>query len=158
MIEEEMAKILEVQDQKNSEYHFKKNKVFDVYGKTRPGIPRIKSLLESNPQHETNNRYIEIESQTDQRIKISSMARRMYMEAPSTTQVRHEGHHQDLIKSLDKNNVHEDLLEKKKLMETSATEDKLQKDLIIYPDYINFGNLKVGTFYETKLLVKNEDS
>jgi len=42
-------------------------------------------------------------------------------------------------------------------MQTSAATDKLQKDLQIIPESVNFGTIKPGTFYETKLLIKNED-
>lgn len=80
------------------------------------------------------------------------------MNAPCIEQIRNEGHHQNLIKSIDKNNEFNDLLMKRYLMETSARNDKLQKDLIIYPDFANFGSLKMGTWYETKIMVKNEDS
>jgi hypothetical protein len=158
MVEEEMEKLQELEEQNNREYHFKKNKVFDVYAKPRTSFPKVKSIYQTNPMSAPNVKHIEIESQTDRRVKISSMARRLYIPAPSTNQIRNEGHHQNLIKSLDKNNKHEELMIKRNLMQTSASSDALQKDLSILPESINFGTIKAGTYYETKCLIKNEDS
>lgn len=158
MVEEEMAKLLEVEEDKNREYHFRKNKVFDVYGKNRGSFPMVKSIYQTNPTTELNVKHIETESQTDRRVKISSMARRQYIQAPSTNQIRNEGHHQTLIKSMDKTYKHEDLLAQRNLMQTSSANDGLQKDLQILPECVNFTTVKAGTYYETKLLIKNEDA
>lgn len=65
--------------------------------------------------------------------------------------------HQTIIRTLDKKNNLEDLIDKKNKMVTGDINDKLKKDLLIYPVSINFGELRLNGEYEAKINVKNED-
>lgn len=50
--------------------------------------------------------------------------------------------HQTIIRTLDKKNNLDDLIDKKNLMVTGDINDRLKKDLLIYPINIQFGELK----------------
>lgn len=54
----------------------------------RKDKPFVKSIVKSNVQSELNEKFITTECITDRRIKISSMANRQYMNAPSIEEVR----------------------------------------------------------------------
>ena len=55
-----------------------KKKDFDVYGRERKDIKLVPCLLKTNPKSELNQKYILTDATTDNRIKISSMATRVY--------------------------------------------------------------------------------
>jgi hypothetical protein len=65
-----------------------KTKDFDVVGNLRKEKPFVKSIVKSNVQSELNEKFITTECITDRRIKISSMANRQYINAPSIEEVR----------------------------------------------------------------------
>eukprot|EP00351_Strombidinopsis_sp_SopsisLIS2011_P006059 CAMPEP_0116870234 /NCGR_PEP_ID=MMETSP0463-20121206/98_1 /TAXON_ID=181622 /ORGANISM="Strombidinopsis sp, Strain SopsisLIS2011" /LENGTH=128 /DNA_ID=CAMNT_0004506479 /DNA_START=3673 /DNA_END=4059 /DNA_ORIENTATION=- len=78
---------------KAEEHHIVKTKDFNVYGRLRQEKPFVKSIKKSNAQSELNEKFITTECITDRRIKISSMAPRNYMNAPSVENVRKQGQH-----------------------------------------------------------------
>jgi hypothetical protein len=65
-----------------------KTKDFDVVGNLRKEKPFVKSIVKSNVQSELNEKFITTECITDRRIKISSIANRQYINAPSIEEVR----------------------------------------------------------------------
>ena len=73
---------------KAEEHHVIKTKDFDVYGKLRQEKPFVKATAKSNMPSELNEKFITTECITDRRIKISSMANRQYIAAPSIEEVR----------------------------------------------------------------------
>lgn len=56
--------------------------------------------------------------------------------------MRSEGMHQTIIRTLDKKNNLDDMMDKKNLMVTGDLNDKLRKDLLIYPVSVKFGDLR----------------
>lgn len=55
-----------------------KRKDIDVYGKERKDKKLVPCLLKTNPKLELNQKYILTDATTDNRVKISSMATRVY--------------------------------------------------------------------------------
>lgn len=106
---------------------------------------------------ELNQKYILTDATTENRVKISSMATRVYQHAPGIAEMRGEGMHQTIIRTLDKKNNLDDLMERKNLMISNDLNDKLRKDLLIFPITVIFGDLRLNGNYETKVCVKNED-
>jgi hypothetical protein len=98
------------------------------------------------------------ESATDRRVRISSMARRPHLYAPSIDEMRTKGTHDLMRQSIDKKNDREMLMERRDLMATSAVIDPLKRDLLILPVNVNFGKIKFGVEYEKVVRVKNEDT
>lgn len=64
-------------------------------------------------------------------MKISSMATRVYQQAPSINDLRNEGMHQTIIKTLDKKNNLDEMIDKRNLMINAELNDKLRKDLTV---------------------------
>jgi hypothetical protein len=73
---------------KAEEHHVIKTKDFDVYGKLRQDKPFVKATVKSNVPSELNEKFITTECITDRRVRISSMANRQYMNAPTVEDVR----------------------------------------------------------------------
>lgn len=94
----------------------------------------------------------------DKRVRTSSLANRMYIPAFGVEQIRKDADHIKLMTMKDRGFDDKTLTEKRTLMSISALKDKLQKDLIVFPANINFGNLEADSRYETHLLIKNEDA
>ena len=78
---------------KAEEHHIVKTKDFNVYGRLREEKPYVKSIAKSKAQTELNEKFITTECITDRRVKVSSMAPRFYMNAPSVEDVRKQGQH-----------------------------------------------------------------
>lgn len=76
---------------KAEEHHIVKTKDFNVYGRLREEQLAVKSLTKSKAASELNEKFITTECITDRRIKVSSMAPRYYMNAPSVENVRKQG-------------------------------------------------------------------
>ena len=87
---------------KAEEHHIVKTKDFNVYGRLRDDAPGVKSLTKSKAASELNEKFITTECITDRRIKISSMAPRYYMNAPSVENVRKQGQHQMILSAINK--------------------------------------------------------
>ena len=142
---------------KTQEYLSKLKYDVDIYGKQRAPLPAIYSMFRGHPQYELNEKTIEIEAPTDKRIKTSSMADRVYLHAPSTDEIRNEGMHQTLMRSMDKGYSHKYLLERKKLMPIAVKADPLERDFVIYPHKIDFGTIRPGNCYKTDVLIINDN-
>jgi hypothetical protein len=69
---------------KAEEYHVVKTKDFNVLGRLREEKPFVKSTQKGHAPTELNEKFITTECITDRRVKISSMAGRQYINAPST--------------------------------------------------------------------------
>lgn len=162
---------------KADEYRTVKTVTFNVYGKKREELPAVATLQRPIPEKILNTkyssfkqlilRYIITESSTEARVRISSMANRPHIYAPSIDEIRSQvihffkhkqkGTYELLKQSLDKKNNRESLLEKKDLMTTASVTDPLKRDLLILPVSLNFGRVKKGGYYERIIRVKNED-
>ena len=79
-----------------------KTKDFNVYGSLREVRPQVRGLAKSRAQSELNEKFITTECITDQRVKISSMAPRLYINAPSVSNVRKTGQHQIIKQAIEK--------------------------------------------------------
>ena len=112
-------------------YHSLKTKTFDVYGEKREKSPQVPCLLRSTPEAKLNQKYILVESGTDKRLKISSLSNRIYLKATPVNDMRNQGIHEVMLKSLDKKNKVAEILERKNLMIMGEVNDKLKKDLLV---------------------------
>ncbi|EGR30654.1 hypothetical protein IMG5_126590 [Ichthyophthirius multifiliis] len=136
-----------------------KTKDYNILGDERKEEQKqkIPCLFKSNPISELNQKYLLTDSLTEKRIKISSLANRLYLKAPSINEQRNTGSHQALAKTLDKKYNIDDLENRKNLMLTADLNDQLKKDISIIPCQVNFGVLKNDRIYQTKIVIKNED-
>ena len=64
-----------------------------MVGRLRQDKPVVKVMQKSNAQTELNEKFITTECIADRRIRISSMANRQYINAPSVEDVRKQGQH-----------------------------------------------------------------
>ena len=87
---------------KAEEHHIVKTKDFNVYGRLREDQVKVKSLAKSSAASELNEKFITTECITDRRVKISSMAPRYYINAPSVENVRKQGQHQMILSAINK--------------------------------------------------------
>lgn len=78
---------------KAEEHHIVKTKDFNVIGRLREEKPFVKTIQRSTASCELNEKFITTEVITDRRVKISSMATRFYVNAPSVDDVRKQGQH-----------------------------------------------------------------
>lgn len=149
------------QDAKQGEkWHDIKNYKYSVDGKSpRRENPKIPSYLKTTfPEAEFNENYIYIEKMTDKRIKTSSVANRLYFNAPSINTIRKSGQHNFLLEALDKKKTYEEMMERLNLMITSELCDPLNKMLKVEPTRLDFGYLKVGNKYEMSIKIRNDDN
>lgn len=149
------------QEQKQSDkWHEIKNYKFSVDGKSpRKENPKIPNYLKTTfPEAEFNEDYIYIEKMTDKRIKTSSVANRLYFNAPSINMIRKSGQHNFLLEALDKKKTYEEMMERLNLMITSELCDPLNKMLKVEPTSLDFGNLRVGSKFEMSLKIRNDDN
>jgi hypothetical protein len=144
---------------KAEEHHVIKTKDFNVYGKLRQEIPYVESIEKSNAQSELNEKFITTECITDRRVKISSMANRQYINAPSVEEVRKQGQHQMILKAINKKQTFSELINEANSMVTSVLHDSLKRSVNILPSCCKFGNLRVGSEpVEMAVTIQNEDS
>jgi len=87
---------------KAEEYHVVKTKDFNVVGRLRQDKPNVKVMQKSQAQSELNEKFITTECIADRRIRISSMANRQYINAPSVEDVRKQGQHQMILSAINK--------------------------------------------------------
>lgn len=142
---------------KAEEHHIVKTKDFNVYGRLREDPPAVKSLTKSKAASELNEKFITTECITDRRIKVSSMAPRYYMNAPSVENVRKQGQHQMILSAINKKQTFAELINQANSMVTGVLHDGLKRSLNILPSSIVFGALKQGSTNEITLTIKNED-
>lgn len=67
----------------------------------------------------------------DKKIKISSMKNKLTSSASNMTEMRKEGPHNLLMKTLDKGNDINKLLERRTMMVQADLNDKLQRDVLV---------------------------
>lgn len=142
---------------KAEEHHIVKTKDFNVYGRLREDQINVKSLTKSKAASELNEKFITTECITDRRIKISSMAPRYYMNAPSVENVRKQGQHQMILSAINKKQTFAELINQANSMVTGVLHDGLKRSLNVLPSIISFGSLKAGSTNEIVLTIKNED-
>ena len=129
---------------KAEEYHVSKIKEFNVYGKLRPLRIKVKSTAKSNAKPEMNERFITTECITDKRNKISSMANRANLNAPSVNQVRKQGQHQMILQAITKKQTFNEPISQANAMVTSVLNDPQKRSVNILPSQANFESLKEG--------------
>jgi hypothetical protein len=142
---------------KAEEHHIVKTKDFNVYGRLRDDKPYVKSIQKSKVPNELNEKFITTECITDRRVKISSMAPRFYMNAPSVEDVRKQGQHQMILSAINKKQTFAELINQANSMVTGVLHDSLKRSLNIMPSFIEFGSLRAGSINEVTITVKNED-
>jgi hypothetical protein len=126
-----------------------------------PRGPNVKVpayLKTTFPEAEFNEDYIAIDKVTDKRIRTSSVSNRLYINAPSITEVRKSGQHNFLLNALDKRTTYEELMEKLNLMVTAELCDPLNKMLKIDPTVLDFGYIKTGVKHQMFLKIRNDDN
>lgn len=142
---------------KAEEHHIVKTKDFNVYGRLREEQLAVKSLQKSKATSELNEKFITTECITDRRIKVSSMAPRYYMNAPSVENVRKQGQHQMILSAINKKQTFAELINQANSMVTGVLHDSLKRSLNVLPSVVSFGALRPGSTNEIIVTVKNED-
>jgi hypothetical protein len=94
-------------------------------------MPEVRSLLRTQAISEINQKYLVTEAPLDKKVKISSMKNKLSSSASNMTEMRKEGPHSLLIKTLDKGNDINKLLEKRTMMVQADLNDKLQRDILV---------------------------
>ena len=143
---------------KAEEHHIVKTKDFNVYGRLREEQQKLKVLAKSSATSELNEKFITTECITDRRVKVSSMAPRYYMNAPSVENVRKQGQHQMILSAINKKQTFAELINQANSMVTGVLHDNLKRSLNVMPGKVVFGTIRPGTSNEITLTVKNEDS
>jgi hypothetical protein len=87
---------------KAAEYVKKKSMEFNLKCGERKEVPQVPYLKTTFPEAEFNEDYISVEKMTDHRLKTSSLANRLYFNAPSINEIRKSGQHNFLLEALDK--------------------------------------------------------
>ena len=95
---------------KGEEYHVVKTKDFNVVGRLRQEKPNVKVMQKSQAATELNEKFITTECIADRRVKISSMAPRQYINAPSVQDVRKQGQHQMILSAINKKQTFAELI------------------------------------------------
>jgi len=127
---------------KAEEHHVIKTKDFDVYGKLRQDKPFVKSIVKSQAPSELNEKFITTECITDRRVKVSSMANRQYINAPSVEEVRKQGQHQMILQAINKKQTFSELINQANSMVTSVLHDGLKRSVNILPSQCKFGAVR----------------
>ena len=142
---------------KAEEHHIVKTKDFNVYGRLRDEQLKVKSMAKSSAVSELNEKFITTECITDRRIKISSMAPRFYMKAPSVEDVRKQGQHQMILSAINKKQTFAELINQANSMVTGVLHDSMKRSLNIMPSQVFFGGLRAGSTNDFTITIKNED-
>ena len=137
------------------EYKDRKTSKYDVYGLPRAEKPTVKSLRTSSPVKELNEKHVIVESATERRVKISSMANRIHMQAPSVQSMRREGVHTTIGRAIAKKMTVEEVETQQNAMINSKLQDPLTRSLSILPENMRFGVLKEGGVYSMTCKVQN---
>jgi hypothetical protein len=91
----------------------------------------VPTLLRTQPISEINQKYLVTEAPLDKKVKISSMKNKLTSSASSMVEMRKEGPHTLLIKTIDKGNDINRLLERRTMMVQADLNDKLQRDILV---------------------------
>lgn len=118
----------------------------------------MKATAKSKVATELNEKFITTECITDRRIRISSMANRQYMNAPTVEDVRKQGQHQMILQAIDKKQTFSELINQANSMVTSVLHDQLKRSVNILPSKCVFGSVCQGQDAEMIFTIKNEDS
>jgi hypothetical protein len=102
-----------------------------VYGQERKSKPEVPTLLRTQPISEINQKYLVTEAPLDKKVKISSMKNKLTSSASSMVEMRKEGPHTLLMKTIDKGNDINRLLERRTMMVQADLNDKLQRDILV---------------------------
>ena len=137
------------------EYRDKKTKKYDVFGLPRSTKPTVQSIRTSSPVKELNEKHVLVESATERRVKISSMAARIHMQAPSVQSMRREGVHTTIGRAIAKKMTVEEVESQQNAMINSKLQDPLTRSLSISPENLRFGVLKEGGVYTMTCKVQN---
>ena len=89
------------------------------------------TLLRTQPIREINQKYLVVEAPLDNKVKTCSMKNKLTSSASNMVEMRKEGPHSLLIKTLDKGNDINKLLEKRTMMVQADLNDKLQRDILV---------------------------
>lgn len=143
---------------KAEEHHVIKTKDFDVYGQLRQERPQVQATVKSEVPSELNEKFITTECITDRRVKISSMANRQYINAPSIEEVRKQGQHQMILQAINKKQTFSELINQANSMVTSVLHDSLKRSVNILPSACRFGPVLHGQEVEMTVSIQNEDS
>lgn len=103
-----------------------------MYGQERRSRPEVRTLLRTQAISEINQKYLVTEAPLDKKVKISSMRNKLTSSASSMAEMRKEGPHSLLMKTLDKGNDVNKLLEKRTMMVQADLNDKLQRDILVH--------------------------
>ena len=145
--------------QKAKEWREAKTMKFTYDGELRASNPKIPKYLKPTfPQAEFNEDYIYIEKLTERRVKTSSVANRIYFNAPSVEEIRKSGQHDLLLEAMEKRRTPEEMMERLNLMITSELCDPLNKQLKIDPVSIDFGIVCEGKMYQMYFKLRNDDN
>jgi len=85
--------------------------------------------MRTQPVSELNQKYLVTEAPVDKKVKISSMKNKLTSEASNMTEMRKEGPHANLIRTIDKGNDYSKLLERRTMMVQADLNDRLQRDI-----------------------------
>ena len=145
--------------QKAREWHEAKTMKFTYDGELRKENPLIPKYLKPTfPQAEFNEDYIYIEKLTERRVKTSSVANRIYFNAPSVEEIRKSGQHDLLLEAMENRRTPEEMMERLNLMITSELCDPLNKQLKIDPVSLDFGIVCEGKMYQMYFKLRNDDN
>lgn len=87
--------------------------------------------MRTQPISEINQKYLVTEAPFDKKVKISSMKNKLTSEACNMTEMRKEGPHSVLLKTIDMGNNINRLLERRTMMVQADLNDKLQRDILV---------------------------
>lgn len=112
--------------------------------------------MRTQPISEINQKYLITEAPLDRKIKIASMKNKLTSQASSMIEMRKEGPHQTLLRTLDKRNDYNALLEKRTMMVHADLNDKLQRDILVrFNNYLDNTSLSVVRIPEGGKIVLN---
>lgn len=156
---EEQIKLIEMKKQEDAYNYLEVKKYkYNVDGQLRKDLPDLQYIKTTFPEAEFNEDYIYIEKMTDPRLKTSSVARRLYFNAPSINEIRKNGQHDFLLQAIDQKRTYDEMMERLNLMITSELCDPMNKHLKIDPIRIYLGNLVWGGKYQASITIRNDDN
>lgn len=106
---------------------------------------------------ELNTRSILIESNTERRIRISSMANRIGTKAPTVADQRRQGMHQILGKAAGSKQSAHEMIAAQNQATIGAFEDTNNRGLFLSPGQARFGPVRQGNSFSLILSLKNEN-
>lgn len=106
---------------------------------------------------ELNTKAILIESNTDRRIRISSMANRIGSKASSVSEQRKQGMHQILGRAAGSKLTAHETIAAQNQATIAAFENANNRGMIITPGEARFGSVLQGSLLSLPLYLKNEN-